>query len=227
MKPFDRRDFLKTAAIGTAGLSLLPNRSDAAPTGQLAPSVSERQIIPLNHRWLYSEKSSADAMKSGFNDRGWKSVTIPHTNKMLPMNGFDENEYMFVSAYRRHFKLPAALKGKRIFVDFGGVMTAAKVFINGSALGEYKGGYTPFSFELTKDINWKGDNVLAVEVDSTERKDIPPFGGMIDYLTFGGIYRDLNKTVFHRPIPLTQDLDMGEDEGDETTGEISRSLARA
>lgn len=44
---------------------------------------------------------------------------------------------------------------------------------------------------------------------------------------FGGIYRDLNKTVFHRPIPLTQDLDMGDDESDETTGEISRSLARA
>ena len=210
-KSLDRRDFLKTAAIGTAAFSLLGNQADAATYAELAPSVSQRQILPLNRRWLYSEKSSPDAMKPGFNDRSWKSVTLPHTNKMLPMNGFDEKEYTFVSAYRRHFKLPSALKGRRIFVDFGGVMTAARVFINGRDLGEYKGGYTPFSFELTKDINWNGDNVLAVEVDSTERKDIPPFGGLIDYLTFGGIYRDVQiravnsfyiENVFAKPVDV-------------------------
>ena len=211
---FDRRDFLKTAALGTTAISLLANGATAAEPGELAASVSDRQIIPLNHRWLYSEKSSPEAMKPGFNDRGWKRITIPHTNKMLPMNGFDENEYMFVSAYRRHFKMPAALKGRRIFVDFGGVMTAAKVFINGKDLGEYKGGYTPFSYELTKDINWNGDNVLAVEVDSTERKDIPPFGNLVDYLTFGGIYRDVQiravaetfiENVFAKPVNVLAD----------------------
>ena len=78
-------------------------------------------------------------------------------------------------------------------------MTAATVWINGQRLGEYRGGYTPFSFELTPHLNWHGDNVLAVEVDSTERKDIPPFGGDIDYLTFGGIYRD----VALRVVPST------------------------
>jgi beta-galactosidase len=86
-----------------------------------------------------------------------------------------------------------------VFIDFGGVMTAASVSINGEKLGEYRGGYTPFSFELTQHINWRGDNVIAVEVDSTERKDIPPFGGEIDYLTFGGIYRD----VALRVVPNT------------------------
>lgn len=189
----NRRNFLRTTAVGAAGLSLLANsNADAAePPFVLPASFSQRHIIPLNHRWLYSEKSSAEAMQTGFSDKAWTKVTIPHTNKLLPVNGFDEKEYMFVSGYRRHFKLPKELRGKRIFVDFGGVMTAAKVFINGKNLGEYKGGYTPFSFELTNDINWTGDNVLAVEVDSTERKDIPPFGNLIDYLTFGGIYRDV------------------------------------
>ncbi len=65
-------------------------------------------------------------------------------------------------------------------------MTAATVTINGHKLGEYRGGYTPFSFELTEHLAWDRDNVLAVEVDSTARADIPPFGGNIDYLTFGG-----------------------------------------
>ena len=74
-------------------------------------------------------------------------------------------------------------------------MTASTVWINGVRLGEYKGGFTPFSFELTPHINWDGENVLVVELDSTERADIPPFGERIDYLTFGGIYREVSLRV--------------------------------
>ncbi len=95
--------------------------------------------------------------------------------------------------------MPAEAKGKRVFVDFEGVMTASTVWINGQKLGEYKGGYTPFSFELTPNLNWDGDNLLAVDVDSTERADIPPFGYEVDYLTFGGIYRE----VALRVVPST------------------------
>jgi len=191
----NRRSFLKTSAVGAAGLSLIANSTSEACVDEslrLPKSISNRVIISLNSGWLFSERSTPEAMQANFNDRAFKRVNIPHTNKMLPMNGFDEKEYMFVSVYRRHFKLPAELRGRRIFVDFGGVMTAAKVFINGKNLDEYRGGYTPFSFELTKDINWAGNNVLAVEVDSTERKDIPPFGSLVDYLTFGGIYREVS-----------------------------------
>ncbi len=57
-KSLDRRDFLKTAAIGTAGISLIANASEAAEPGQLAQSVSLRQILPLNRRWLFNERSS-------------------------------------------------------------------------------------------------------------------------------------------------------------------------
>ena len=109
---------------------------------------------------------------------------------MFPWHSFDEKEFQFVSIYRRHFKL-APPPGRRVFVDFAGVMTAATVTINGHKLGEYRGGYTPFSFDLTPHLNADGSNVLAVEVDSTERPDIPPFGENIDYLTFGGIYREV------------------------------------
>ena len=212
----NRRNFLKTSAVGAAGISLIANsasRVNAGDTLNLQKSISNRVIIPLNNGWLFSERSTPEAIRTNFNDNGFKRVNIPHTNKMLPMNGFDEKEYMFVSVYRKHFRLPAALKRQRIFVDFGGVMTAAKVFINGKDLGEYRGGYTPFSFELTNDINWAGDNVLAVEVDSTERKDIPPFGNLVDYLTFGGIYRDVQiravstlhiDNVFAKPINVLQ-----------------------
>lgn len=207
---------MKTSAIGAASISLLANstKAETVEIGALPASISERRIIPLNTRWLYSEKSSPEALQTNFNDKNFARVSVPHTNKMLPVSGFDEKEYMFVSVYRRHFKLPKELKDKRVFIDFGGVMTAAKVYINGQSLGEYRGGYTPFSFDLTKYINWNGDNVLAVEVDSTERKDIPPFGNLVDYLTFGGIYRDVNlrivneifiENVFVKPVDVLSD----------------------
>ena len=199
----NRRNFLKNAAAGAASVALLSQKAAAMPSEPtmltLPASQSMRRVIPLNDGWLYSEKNEAGATDPKFKDSLFARVTIPHTNKLLPASGFDEKEYTFVSVYRRHFTLPAELKSHRIFIDFGGVMTAARVFINGRDLGEYRGGYTPFSFELTSDIKWKGDNVIAVVVDSTERADIPPFGGMIDYLTFGGIYRD----VAIRAVPPT------------------------
>src|SRR5215510_9768506 len=190
-----RRRFLQRAGSGLAGLTLLTK----LPTRADAQTASRVRIYPLNHNWLYREPAQPNATAAAFNDAGFKRVTIPHTNKLLPWHGFDDKEYEFVSVYRRHFRLPVEMKDRRVFVDFGGVMTAAKVWINGEQLGEYRGGYTPFSFELTPHLNWRGDNVLAVEVDSTERKDIPPFGGDIDYLTFGGIYRD----VALRVVPQT------------------------
>jgi len=193
----NRRNFLKTSAIGAAGISLLANanKTSAAELIALPNQNSPRQIIPLNHGWAYSEKFTPEAVQPKFNDKSFQIVNIPHTNKMMPLNGFDEQDYCFVSVYRKKFKLPKGVENKRVFIDFGGVMTAAKVYLNGKLIGENKGGYNDFSFELTKNLDFKGENVLAVEVDSTERKDIPPFGNLVDYLTFGGIYRDVQLRV--------------------------------
>lgn len=189
----DRRSFLKAGAIGAASVPVLANSPQLpADILQADPSsISEHRTIALNHSWLFSEKFTPEALQPKFDDSRFVRVTVPHTNKMLPMNGFDEKDYTFVSVYRNRFRLPRELNVRRAFVDFGGVMTAAKVYLNGQFVGENLGGYNDFSFELTKYLNAAGENVLAVEVDSTERKDIPPFGGEIDYLTFGGIYRDV------------------------------------
>jgi beta-galactosidase len=189
----NRRTFIKASGAGVAGLTLLPDQLFAQT------EVSQRRILPLNHNWLFSDKVAPGCNTRSFDDRKFLRVTIPHTNKMMPWHGFDDKDYEFVSLYRRHFTMPARLQGQRVFIDFGAVMTASKVWLNDQLLGEYRGGYTPFSFELTPHLNWRGDNVIAVEVDSTERKDIPPFGGDIDYLTFGGIYRD----VALRVVPQT------------------------
>jgi beta-galactosidase len=186
----DRRNFLKATGTLIASTAV-SNSVSTAYAAESASADSGRVVLPINRRWRYSPKTSAAAHERAFDDSGFDRVTVPHTNVRLPWHGFDDKEYEFVSMYRRHFRLPAGARGRRVFVDFEGVMTASTAWLNGVRLGEYKGGFTPFSFELTDHIDWDGDNVLAVEVDSTERADIPPFGYEIDYLTFGGIYREV------------------------------------
>src|SRR5579872_3925175 len=185
-----RRDFLKTAGAVVASTAL-PDAQLFAE-GQLAAG---RMILPMNRNWCYQAAKVDGAESVNFDDAKFDQVTIPHTNVELPWHSFDEKDYAFVSTYRRKFKLPEGTEGKRIFVDFEGAMTASTVWINGVRLGEYKGGFTPFSFELTQHVHRDVENVLCVQLDSSERPEIPPFGYEIDYLTFGGIYREVSLRV--------------------------------
>ena len=208
----DRRGFLKSGSVVLAGLAM----NDRLPALQTHEPLSKagRLVLSMNRNWRFSPVRAENDTALNFDDSNFEQVTIPHTNKKLPWHSFDDKSYQFVSIYRRHFRLPANARGRHVFVDFDGAMTASTVWINGKKLGEYKGGYTPFSFELTPHLNWNEENLLAVELDSSERADIPPFGGAIDYLTFGGIYRDVwlrivpstcLENIFARPRDVLQD----------------------
>lgn len=189
----NRRHFLQSTTGAVAAAALETRVSALAP----ADAEGGRAIYPLQRGWRYSSKTNAAALAADFDDREFQPVVLPHTNIRLPWHSFTEKDYTFVSLYRRKLRIPANAAGKRVFIDFEGVMTASTVYLNGSKLGSYKGGYTPFSFEITDVMRPGGENLLAVEVDSTERADIPPFGNEVDYLTFGGIYRE----VWLRVVP--------------------------
>jgi beta-galactosidase len=189
----NRRSFIKASSAALA-LTRLPESLDA----QTAHTAIGRSILPINRGWRFSPKVVQGGHDVAFDDSAFTPVVVPHTNLRLPWHSFDEKSYEFISLYRRKLRIPADAAGKRVFVDFEGVMTASTVYLNGEKLGTYLGGYTPFSFELTQHMKPGGDNVLAVEVDSTERADIPPFGNEVDYLTFGGIYREVALRVVPR-----------------------------
>lgn len=191
----DRRDFLKTTSTVIAGATLAPGSLAAGSPHPASAKAVGRMIFPINRNWRYNKSYVEGAHARDFDDSSFERVVVPHTNTRLPWHGFDDKSYEFVSIYRRRFTLPPEAAGHYVFVDFEGVMTASTVWINGARLAEYKGGYTPFSFDLTPHINFNGENVLAVDVDSTERADIPPFGHEIDYLTFGGIYREVSLRI--------------------------------
>ncbi|NQT59805.1 MAG: glycoside hydrolase family 2 protein [Bacteroidetes bacterium] len=152
-----------------------------------------RQITPINFGWKYSIDFKDTYKKPAFDDKEFVEVDIPHTNIELPYNCFNEEEYQFISCYRKKIQMDhTELSNKKIFIDFAGVMTYAEVFVNGEFAGSHKGGYTPFSIDATPFIRAGNEQILVVKVDSTERTDIPPFGNVIDYLTYGGIYRDVS-----------------------------------
>jgi beta-galactosidase len=203
---FDRRAFL----VGAAAAITQAGAQPSSPAGAI-PAVS--RSYDLNRNWRFVPRGEDTLLQTGVDDSKFERVTLPHSNVRLPWHSFDDRAYEFLSVYRRHFRPPAAWRGKRVFADFDGAMTASTVAINGHAFPEYKGGYTPFAVELTEHLHYEADNVLAVKLDSTERSDIPPFGGRIDYLTFGGIYRDVRlrvvpKTfianVFARPVRVAE-----------------------
>lgn len=151
-----------------------------------------RTVIPLNFGWKYSEKFEDGMFRLNYDDSAFDTVDIPHCNKEIPYNYFDEKMFQFTSCYRKHFRLPAAAHrdGRRVILHFEGAASYAVVYVNGKEAGSHKGGYTPFTFDITDIINTKV-NVISVMLDSAERKEIPPFGHMVDYLVYGGIYREV------------------------------------
>src|SRR5215472_17140354 len=165
----DRRHFIKTTGTVIAG-GAFARPTFANPVRQAQPLSSGRMILPINRNWRYHRSVVDGGHEKNFDDSAFERVVVPHTNMPLSWHSFDDRSYEFVSLYRRRFKLPPEARGRHVFADFEGVMTASTVWINGVRHGE---------------------NVLAIDVDSTERSDIPPFGRQIDYLTFGGIYREV------------------------------------
>lgn len=120
-----------------------------------------------------------------------KDVRIPHTVKEVAYDYFDEGEYQMVSGYRRALFAPSDWKNKKVMLTFEGVAHKATVYLNGEQVTTHMCGYTAFTVDLSNKIKYDTDNILTVKVDSRENLNVPPFGYVIDYMTFGGIYRDV------------------------------------
>lgn len=155
-----------------------------------------RKTISLNNNWYFA-KHYHQGMENSGDLEGFEKVNLPHTTVELPYNYFDEKVYQIVSCYKYPLQLTKDHMGKPVYVHFEGVMACARVYLNGEQLIEHKGGYTPFDVRIDAVYDWESDNnVLSVVADASERPDVPPFGGQIDYLTYGGIYREVELGIY-------------------------------
>ena len=148
-----------------------------------------RKCALFNDNWQFAaQKLSWDAP-----DECFAPVTLPHSNKLFGHHNVDNLAYQFISTYRKQFFWTTSPEDNHslVFLDFDGVMLACEVYVNGSLLYQHLGGYAPFSVDITPQLR-DGENIVILHVDSRERKDIPPYGHLVDYLTFGGVYRDVH-----------------------------------
>ncbi|WP_204902991.1 glycoside hydrolase family 2 protein [Microbulbifer mangrovi] len=96
--------------------------------------------------------------------------------------------------YQRDFDLRSLKKGERAFLYFGAVNYEAHVYLNGKKLGMHKGGFTPFNFEIPKELIKKEDNFLVVKVDNKRHpQEVPTVN--VDWWNYGGITRDVKVLI--------------------------------
>jgi beta-galactosidase len=131
------------------------------------------------------------ANRPDYDDSSWLPIKLPHTWNAHDVVDEKPGYWRGIGWYRKHFKLDARFQGKRIFLEFEGVNSVSEFWLNGAMLGEHKGGYTSFEFDVTAQAKFgEQENVLTVKVDNLFHPTVPPTV-KTDYCFFGGIYRDV------------------------------------
>ena len=145
--------------------------------------------IYLNRGWEFTCTYS-DAFLS-WEDTDTTLVCLPHTCRETPYDYFDESAYQMLCGYRKKLYVPVEWSGKTLLLTFGAAAHAAQVFLNGTPVAEHACGYTAFTVDLTGRVRTGADNEIVVRLDTRETLDQPPFGYVIDYMTYGGLYREV------------------------------------
>ena len=154
---------------------------------------------PINFDWHFYPEITFDATHITYPELNgsFEVVHIPHTVAVTPLNYFSESLYSKVTAYTKTLTIPSEMKNQLCMIEFGAVAHIAHVFVNQAYVGTHYGGYTEFTLDLTPHVQFGDENQICVVVDSRETSNLPPFGHVIDYMTYGGIYREV--TLLYRP----------------------------
>ncbi len=144
--------------------------------------------IYWNEGWEFSEKFSDKIFTKEYN---MEQIRLPHTVKETSFNNFDESCYQMVSGYRKVFFAKNEWNGKHVLLTFEGAAHEATVYLNGQEVARHSCGYTAFTIDLSPYLQYGKENQIVVRLNSCEELNIPPFGNVIDYMTYGGIYRDV------------------------------------
>jgi len=160
------------------------------------PPPSARQEIALASGWRFQRSDASGANATAFDDSAWSAVTVPHTWNATDGQDGGNNYYRGIGWYRRHVAVPADAAGKRLYLEFDGANIVADVWVNGTSMGQHRGGFSRFRFDVTSAIAVGADNVVAVRVSNAAVNDVAPLDA--DFTFFGGLYRDVRLLVTNR-----------------------------
>ena len=178
-----------------------------------------RKVINMNFGWRFHLGDIANAQAKDFDDAGWRTVDLPHDFQIeqpwvapdaserpdnsdpganirsrLSSRGFKE---MGRGWYRLHFTPDETWRGRRVLVDFEGIMYVGDVYLNGQLVGKTDYGYVGFEVDLTRQLRWGEDNVIAVMADTREPQNSRWYTG-------GGLFRDVNFVVTDAELYFTR-----------------------
>lgn len=150
---------------------------------------AQRTVRLLNDNWTFRFSHQVE--------KGMEQpVSLPHTWNAQDALAGKPDYKRGIGNYERTLYIDPAWRGKRLFLRFEGVNSVADVFINGKHVGEHRGGYSAFIYEITDRVDYGKNNTLLVRVSNAERLDVMPLVG--DFNFYGGIYRDVTLLMTDR-----------------------------
>ena len=143
---------------------------------------------PLNFGWSFIDDYKEEYLEKLSENK--TTIDIPHSAIKIPYNYFNELDYQHLFTYEKVFDLEEQLHNRIHILHFAGLMVKAHIYLNGIDLGIHYSGYVPIDIDVTPAIKQKNNRLLVI-VDGSEDENCPPFGYAVDYLTFAGIYREV------------------------------------
>lgn len=156
-----------------------------------------RTILSLDQDWKFQQADSPGAESPSFDTSSWRVVDVPHDWSIE--GPFEEDAATKgsggwlpsgVAWYRKEITLPPGSEGKRVWVEFDGVMANSDVWLNGTHLGHSPNGYVSFRYDLTDHLAADGKNFLVVKADTSAQP-------ASRWYTGAGIYRKVRLVIVH------------------------------
>ncbi len=160
-------------------------------------SSQSKQVNTINNNWKFHkeiskvEKSEAVSDIFSLDSLYWETINIPHTWNNIDATDDTAGYFRGVGWYKKSIRIEAKQKGDdtQYLIFFEGSNQVTDVYVNGEWVGQHKGGYSRFHFDITSFLKYGEKNVLTVKVDNSHNESIPPLSA--DFTFFGGIYRDV------------------------------------
>jgi beta-galactosidase len=187
------------------------------------PPASPHAIYNFNADWKFIREDVAGAEQTNFDDTKWATVSAPHTfndvdsyTGLISHGAGDRRSWTGIVWYRKHFKLPADAKEKKVFLEFEGLKQAGRFWVNGKFAGKYENGITPLGLDLTGLVNFgDAENVIAVKVDNSNDYKEEATGVGFEWMgkafnpNYGGLNHDIwlqLTSKIYQTLPLYENL---------------------